>query len=121
MYGDSSDGIKSVVHDKNIIILKDADEELKKQIQYMGENPQPLNYYKTRFFQGMDMFTTFHKLLNLSCTPQSFQKFFKMADANFQVIESLLPLDSDIDIKQFEAELDLKLSTPKFRSLGKSI
>lgn len=127
LYGDDTDGIpdrvkglKNVIDDKNIIILRDAEKELKNTLAYMGDHPAPLIYYKTLFFQGKGIFETFHKLLNLSCTPQSFQKFFRMVDTNFSVIESYLPLDSDIDITQFEAKLDLNLQAPKIRSLGKN-
>ena len=120
LYGDKSDNIRNVIGDNTIIILRDAEDEIKKQLVYMGENPEPLTYYKSLFFSGKGIFETFHKLLNLSCTPQSYQKFLRMVDANFNVIESLLPLDSDIDISQFEAKLDLNLQQPKVRSLSKS-
>lgn len=118
LYGDASDDIEGVFINKKFRILRDASNEAMNIIKYFGENPCDLSTMKLKFFNGIDQFEKLNKLLNLTSTSKSYEKLFNVIDQNFQLIESFLPRNSDIDIEKFHIKLNFNNKPKKSFSLN---
>lgn len=111
-YGDVSDNIVGVFKDTTTKVIRPACDEMDTIIKELGEGKMSLSEAKNQYFYGLGRFEKFSELLKLSNTARSYEKFLDLTDANFKVIESMLPRSSDIDINRFKVKLDLSIKKP---------
>lgn len=113
LFGDKSDNIEGIFLSDKTKVLRSAAEEAKVQIKRMGEEKGNLQKEKREFFSGKGNFAKLNELLLLSNTKKSYEKLLDMASDNFQIIESLLPRESDIDIEKFFTKVDIEIKNTK--------
>lgn len=120
MYGDVSDNIVGSFKDPITKVIRPASDEMKRLLKVLGEEDIPVAAAKTDFFAGTGIFTKLKELLKLSNTNRSYEHLLDLTDANFRVIESMLPRTSDIDIEKFKVVVEPRPNTaPKKKfSLG---
>lgn len=113
LYGDASDNIVGVFHAPATIIIRTACDEMDKILKELGEGSMSLCVAKAQYFAGNGRFSRFAELLRLSNTERSYEKFLDLTDANFRVIESMLPRDSDIDVNKFKVSIAIGIKNTK--------
>lgn len=114
-HNDPSDCITGAFHNKKVIVIKEASEEMMRLIHWMGDTDQPLDLMKTRFVQGIEEFLELGNLIRLSCSDKAYEKILTLAENNFKVIESFLPKKSKIKIE----DLEVKFEKPKVATTSK--
>ena len=112
MYGDTSDDIEGAFTDPKVKVLREADAEMKAILKLIGRENPPLQELKYEFFNGAGRFAKLYQYLQLSSTEKSYERILNTADINFQLVESLLPRSSDIDVEKFRIEIDLHIAKP---------
>ena len=112
LYGDVSDNVVGVFKDPSTKVIRTASDEMMEIIKELGNGLMSLAEAKSQYYSGNGRFERFASLLKLSNTERSYEKLLDLSDANFQIIESMLPRNSDIDVNKFKVKLDL--TTNKF-------
>ena len=114
-HSDPSDCITGAFHNKKVIVIQEASDEMMRLIKWMGETNQPLDLMKTRFVQGIEEFLELSNLIKLSCSDKAYEKILTLAENNFKVIESFLPRKSKTKIE----DLEVKFEKPKIAVTSK--
>ena len=121
LFGDPSDNIIGSFVDPSTKVLKPAKDEVFQILKEFGENGTDLYEMKRDFFGGVGRFARLAEILRLSNTNCSYENLLNLTDSNFQLIESMLPRNSDIDINLFKTDFSFdpqKLEKKKFSLNG---
>lgn len=107
MYGDVSDNIVGSFKDPSTKVIVTASQEMKEILVDLGNKLMTLEEAKAQFFAGTGRFEKLAGLLRLSNTDRSYEKLLDLTDANFAVIESMLPRSSDIPVSKYKIAVDM--------------
>lgn len=106
IFGDVSDNIVGSFKDPSTKVIITASEEMQSILKDLGNENTDIGKAKAAFFAGTGRFARLKELLQLSNTDRSYERLLDLTDANFRVIESMLPRSSDIPVDKYKIKLE---------------